>query len=98
MKTEKKQGKYRKSQKILPYTKVNVILLILGFALLGAGYLALSVKPWNSFASMNIAPILLVLGYCVVLPLAILYHKREAKPESSAPSAPASPQQGNPPA
>lgn len=98
MKPEKKYGKPRKSQKILPYTKINLYLLILGFALIGGGYLALSVKPWQSFASMNIAPILLVLGYCVVLPAAILYHKKETLPDSNAPAAPASPQPGNPPA
>ena len=98
MKPEKKPGKFQKSKKILPYPKVNLILLVIGFTLLIAGFLALSVKPWNSFASMSIAPILLVLGYCVVLPIAILYHKREAKPESGAPPAPVSSAQVNPPA
>ncbi len=98
MKPEKRPGRQQKYQRILPYTRVNVILLVIGFALLIVGYLALSVKPWNSFASMNIAPILLILGYCVVLPIAILYHKREGKPESTAPQTTAPPQQGNPPA
>jgi hypothetical protein len=98
MKPEKKYGKPRKSQKILPYTKINLILLIVGFAFIGGGYLALSVKPWSSFASMSIAPIMLVVGYCVVLPIAILYHKREAAPETTAPAAPAPPQPVSPPA
>jgi hypothetical protein len=98
MKPEKKYGKPRKSQKNLPYTKINLILLILGFAFIGGGYLALSVKPWSSFASMNIAPFLLVIGYCVVIPIAILYHKKETMPESNAPAAPVSPHPGNPPA
>jgi len=98
MKPEKRPVRHTRSQKILPYTRVNVYLLILGFGLLVAGYLALGVKPWNSFASMNIAPILLVLGYCVVLPIAILYHKREARPESQAQQPAAPQQQANPPA
>jgi len=88
MKAEKKPGKPPKTGKTLPYNRINVILLILGFAFLVAGYLALGTKPWNSFLSMTAAPILLVLGYCVLIPAAILYHKRDGKPVHGAATTP----------
>ena len=92
MKADKKSGKSPKTGKILPYTRINLILLILGFAFLVAGYLALATKPWNSFLSMSVAPIFLILGYCVLIPAAILYHKKDVRPVPGAISA----QQGEP--
>ena len=83
MQTDKRSGKPRKKEPFLPYTKANGILFLTGLGLIVIGYFALGVKPWNSFVSLNIAPILLVLGYCVVVPIAILYHKKEKKPESA---------------
>jgi hypothetical protein len=87
MKADKKPGKSSKPVKILPYTRINLILLVLGLAFLVAGYLSLGTKPWNSYLSLSVAPILLVLGYCVLIPAAILYHKRDAKPAPGAMSA-----------
>jgi len=60
----------------LPFTKVNYLLFVIGLVLLVSGYIALSHGPWDSFESLTLAPILLVLGCCVVIPLAIIYHKR----------------------
>ena len=62
--------------KALPFVKVNYILFGIGIALIIFGYIALSKGPWDSFWSLTLAPILLVLGYCVVIPVAILYKKR----------------------
>ena len=60
----------------LPFTKVNYILFGVGLILIVVGYVALSKGPWDSFESLTLAPILLILGYCVIIPLAIIYHKR----------------------
>jgi positive regulator of sigma E activity len=79
MQAEKRPGKLRKKESVLPYTKTNWLLFLVGLVFLIVGYIALGVKPWNSFTSLNIAPILLVLGYCVIFPIAILYHKKEKK-------------------
>jgi F0F1-type ATP synthase assembly protein I len=81
MHPEKKALKGQKKEVLFPYTKVNTILFVAGFASLILGYAALAVKPWNSFISLTVAPILLVLGYCVFIPVAILYHKKAEKPQ-----------------
>lgn len=71
-------GKYRK-EKFLPYTRENYILFAVALVLIVLGYFALSKPPWNSFMSLTVAPILLVLGYCVIIPIALLYQKKKPK-------------------
>ena len=71
-KTDNKNG-----DMVWPFTKINYIyfaisllLMIIGFVMLGQGS-----DTW--------APIILVIAYCVVMPIAIL--KREQHTEDSAP-------------
>lgn len=76
------KGKSKKMAQSLPFERENYILFAIGLGLLIIGYISLAQGPWNSFLSLTLAPILLVVGYCVVIPLAILYRKREKKPEA----------------
>jgi uncharacterized membrane protein HdeD (DUF308 family) len=62
----------------LPYTSVNYWLFALGVAIIIAGYVALAQPPADSFLSVTVAPILLVMGYCVIIPIAILYQKKKS--------------------
>ncbi len=84
MSVDKKQNKPRKEDRVWPYTRVNAYLALAAMVTLIAGYVALGVKPWNSWVSLNVAPVLLVIGYCVLVPAAIIYHKREPKPAGQA--------------
>jgi len=65
-----------KSKKIikrgLPFGPRNYIFLGIGLVIILLGYLALMQGPVNSFWSLTLAPILLVLGYCVIIPIGIL--------------------------
>jgi hypothetical protein len=63
----------------LPFTNRNWIILGGGVAVIAAGYGLLSIPPADGFLSLTMAPILLVLGYCVVIPCAILYRDPEAR-------------------
>jgi len=75
------KGKTARKAETLPFVKENYNLFGIGLLLLIIGYIALAKGPWNSFWSLTLAPILLVLGYCVVIPVAILYRKKEKKEE-----------------
>ena len=66
----------------LPFEKMNYVLFLSGLAVIIIGYLCLAKGPWDSFFSLTLAPILLVLGYCVIVPVAILYRKKEAQEKS----------------
>jgi len=69
----------------VPFTRRNWALFALGLAVIVLGYALLSIPPADGFLSLTAAPILLVAGYCVVLPVAILYRD----PGSRAPVPPA---------
>jgi len=71
-----------------PWRKANYVLLLLGIVVIILGFIFLSIGPVNSFWSLNLAPVLLAVGYCVILPVAILYRKREklVSPGGSEPS------------
>ena len=66
----------------LPFTRKNWTLAALGLATILLGYAALRIPPAEGFLSLTLAPVLLVTGYCVLIPLAILI--RDRTPESTA--------------
>ena len=70
----------------LPFTKINFEILGAGILSIILGYVALSQDPWNGTMPLVVAPILLMLGYCVLIPVGILFRKKvktvPATPES----------------
>ncbi|MCY4353098.1 MAG: hypothetical protein OXC45_08330 [Gemmatimonadetes bacterium] len=66
----------------LPYSKRNMWLFALGLAAIALGYVFLSLPPVDGFMSLTLAPLLLVLGYCVLLPIAVLSGKEEDEPST----------------
>jgi uncharacterized membrane protein len=60
---------------MLPFTKINYKILGAGLLCIVLGYVALAQDPWNGSMPLVVAPILLVLGYCVVIPIGILFRK-----------------------
>jgi hypothetical protein len=76
-----KQTKKSKQDEILPLEKENYIILGIGLLVIVLGYIALSGNKVEGFSQLTLAPILLVLGYCVIIPVGIMYRKKE-KPQS----------------
>ena len=74
---KKHKGPRFKKEAVLPYTRENYVLFFSGLLIILVGYLFLSKGPWNSFWSLTLAPVLLVVGYCVFLPVALLYQKKK---------------------
>jgi hypothetical protein len=81
-KEKKIKRQVTKNNTSLPLNSRNYLLFLLGIFIIIIGYAALSQGPWNSFWSLTLAPILLVLGYCVIVPIAILYRKRNNQKET----------------
>ncbi|MFA6109639.1 MAG: hypothetical protein WDA75_12805, partial [Candidatus Latescibacterota bacterium] len=61
----------------LPLGPRGLKLLAAGLGTILVGYLLLRVPPVDGFVSLTLAPLLLVAGYCVLIPAALL--AREAK-------------------
>lgn len=59
----------------LALESINYYILLTGVAVILIGYTALSMGPWDGFFPLTVAPILLVLGYCVIIPAGIIYRK-----------------------
>jgi hypothetical protein len=67
----------------LPLTKENFYIIGVGLVVILIGYIALANGPVEGFLPLVLAPVLLVLGYCVIIPLGILWKKSYLKSESS---------------
>lgn len=74
-----KPGRKFKAKAGVPFTKRNYQLFGLAIVLLILGYIALAQGPASGFWSLTLAPILLVIGYCVIIPWAIIYSEKTNK-------------------
>jgi hypothetical protein len=59
----------------LPLERTNFVIIAIGVLLISGGYLSMMEGSVEGFWTLTLAPILLVLGYCVVVPIGILYRK-----------------------
>jgi hypothetical protein len=69
----------KKREFSFPLEKENFMIIGIGIALLLVGYILMSQNSVDGFMPTVIAPLLLVAGYCVVIPYGIL-----KKPKSEA--------------
>jgi hypothetical protein len=59
----------------LPLARENFIVIGVGILVIIAGYLAMLGGSIEGFRSLVLAPLLLVAGYCVIIPFGILYRR-----------------------
>jgi hypothetical protein len=87
----RKRDTRRKSLKNenLPLSKHNFYIIGLGLLVILAGYAAMLEGSVEGFLPLVVAPILLLLGYCVIIPLGILFKKSYLKSEPTGPAPPA---------
>ncbi|MGA2622723.1 MAG: hypothetical protein ABSF91_02635 [Bacteroidota bacterium] len=87
-----KQGKKGKLDSIFPLERENFIIIGVGLLVIVLGYIALSENKVEGFMPLVVAPLLLVLGYCVIVPIGIMYRKKD-KPRPSQEAVAPPPQQ-----
>lgn len=63
--------------------KINYLILVAGVAVLLVGYFVMSMGDDISPVSVTIAPIILFIGYCIIIPLGIIYRKKNIDPEQA---------------
>ena len=82
-KVKKRQLKQTKKVRVSPFNiywkKKNYHFLALGIVVIIICFYLMSVGAWNSFSSLVIAPILLVVSYVLIFPLSIFYRKKDKK-------------------
>ncbi|MBU0519360.1 hypothetical protein KJ564_10540 [bacterium] len=72
MKDRKAPIRGRRESQWSPFNALNYRLFFGGILLIIIGYIMMMQGPHDSFLSLHLSPVLLVLGYCVIIPLAIL--------------------------
>ena len=77
-----RQRRTPKRRSKMPYSERNMWLFALSLATIALGYVFLSLPPVDGFMSLTLAPLLLVLGYCVFIPIALLSGKKEDEPST----------------
>lgn len=80
VKTKIRKKQKKTEEKSLPFKRQNYIIFAIGILVIIIGYFALARGPYDSFSSLSLAPVLLVIGYCIIIPFAVLY--RGGKTES----------------
>jgi hypothetical protein len=72
-------------------SRENFTILGIGLAVIGAGYASMLTGTVEGFFPLVVAPILLVIGYCVIIPFGIMYSKKPSQKAEQAPSPEGSP-------
>ena len=63
--------------------KKNYLLFGIGLATIIAGYIVMATGDVNSFQSLTLAPIMLFVGYLVIIPLALVVRDNDRKSPSA---------------
>ncbi len=59
------------------FTSKNYIIFAVGVLLIALGYIVMATGETTSTQSLTIAPIMLFLGYVVVIPFALIYRDKK---------------------
>jgi hypothetical protein len=70
---KKLQGK----KSALPFTAENYYLFFAGLLMIIIGYICMASGAVYGFVSLTLSPIILCIGYLVLIPLALIYRKKQ---------------------
>lgn len=76
-----KSKKHKKEMSHLHFamTPKNYIILAIGIVVIILGYVFMSENSVDGFLPTVLAPVFLIIGYCVIIPFGILYNDRSVK-------------------
>lgn len=75
LRTKRDQKRKSFHSEHLPLGRENFRILGIGILVIAAGYAAMLQGSIEGFLPLVAAPILLVAGYCIIIPLGLLYRK-----------------------
>ena len=77
MAKEIKKEKKKSVPTQMPFGKQNLQLMGIGLVFLVVGFILIAQPPVDSFVSLTLAPIVLLIGYLVIIPYAIMYNPKK---------------------
>ena len=57
------------------FNKINYIIFFIGVLFIIFGYIIMATGTVNSFQSLTLAPIMLFLGYIILIPASLIYRE-----------------------
>ncbi len=72
----------------MPFDAKNIRIILIGIGVIVLGYLVMYFSPTMSDMALTVSPILLLLGYCVIVPLGIMAGMRKKRSATSDIAAP----------
>lgn len=76
-----KSKKPQRKEITFPLDRSNIMIIGAGILLLIIGYIFMAENSVDGFLPTTVAPILLVLGYCVVIPYGIIRKPKQRREE-----------------
>ena len=59
------------------YSKINYIFFACGIIMIISGYIIMVTGDTNSFQSLSLSPIILTIGYLVLIPASLIYREKK---------------------
>jgi len=59
------------------FTQANYLIFLAGIVIIILAYIIMARGTTNSFQALTLAPIMLIIGYLIIIPLAIVYKTRK---------------------
>ena len=81
MKKVQRKKTAEKRGSVVALGKTNYLIFGIAVVVIAIGYYFLGIGPEDSTESLTIAPIVLIIGYVVLVPLAIIWRKRAKSTE-----------------
>lgn len=57
----------------------NYFLVLVGIIVLILGYFLMSIDPWDNFLSLDVSPVVLLIAYLIIIPLAVLLNFKKSE-------------------
>ena len=67
----------------MPFDAKNIRIILIGIGVIVLGYCVMYFSPTMSDMALTVSPILLLLGYCVIVPLGIMAGMRKKRSATS---------------
>jgi len=72
----------------MPFEQKNIMFILIGIGVITLGYIIMGTSETMGFMALNVSPIVLLLGYLVVIPIGIMYGAHRKKVQAVAEEAP----------
>jgi hypothetical protein len=57
----------------MPFEKKNITFILIGIGVVTLGYIMMAMSETMGFVALDVSPIVLLIGYLVIIPMGIMY-------------------------